>query len=88
MRDQMQSMFDIDSNKTPRSPRKKRSSGVMGVRHAGHPVSATSVKEADKHVLVATEKMAGLPSLFPPVVSSLRTPRGNPGPWTPCDPSR
>jgi hypothetical protein len=87
-RDQMKDMFDIDANRTKLSPRKKRS-GALRVRHAAplNPASATSDKPEDKYTSVSTEKMAQLPSLFPPVTSSLKTPRGNMSPWTPRDPT-
>jgi hypothetical protein len=79
-------MFDIDANRTKLSPRKKRNA-ALGVRHAAPLNPASSDKPGDKYTSVSTEKMAQLPSLFPPVTSSLKTPRGNMSPWTPRDPT-
>ena len=84
-RDTLRSMFDPPSiRKTPRpgpklSPRKKDKPSGGGV------LSRDRDFERKNVMVLESEKMAALPTLFPPVVTSLRTLRdGHTSPWTPA----
>ena len=76
-RDHMRSMFDIPATRARKSPRRQFSPSKKEKVVATHAVRESAGADAKPKplMLVEAEKITGLPSLFPPVSSSIKTPR-------------